>query len=183
MFRKTERSTSMNKNSFTKTEEKIITLLSNYPNREFFCRQIASKLKISTGGVSENLRRLAKGKLVKGCKRGNMKFYQIIEENPVVKQYKINLTLKRISSLINKLKAKSLEIILFGSTSRGEQTADSDIDLFVLSNHKGEIRKILDSTRNKLSIKAIIKIPNEWSELEIKEPEFYKEVQKGIKLY
>jgi len=173
----------MNKNSFTKTEEKIITLLSNYPNREFFCRQIASKLRISAGGVSENLRRLAKGKLIKGCKRGNMKFYQIAEDNTVVKQYKMNLTLKRINLLVNKLKRKSLEIILFGSTSRGEQTANSDIDLFVLTNHREEIKNILHSTKNKLLIKTVIKTPNEWSELEIKEPEFYKEVQKGIKLY
>ena len=173
----------MNKNSFTKTEEKIITLLSNYPNREFFCRQIASKLRISAGGVSENLRRLAKGKLIKGCKRGNMKFYQIAEDNTVVKQYKINLTLKRINLLVNKLKRKSLEIILFGSTSRGEQTANSDIDLFVLTNHREEIKNILHSTKNKLLIKTVIKTPNEWSELEIKEPEFYREVQKGIKLF
>ena len=173
----------MNKNSFTKTEEKIITLLSNYPNREFFCRQIASKLRISAGGVSENLRRLAKGKLIKGCKRGNMKFYQIAEDNTVVKQYKMNLTLKRINLLVNKLKRKSLEIILFGSTSRGEQTANSDIDLFVLTNHREEIKNILHSTKNKLLIKTVIKTPNEWSELEIKEPEFYREVQKGIKLF
>jgi len=85
--------------------------------------------------------------------------------------------------LIKKLKAKSLGIILFGSASRGEQTIDSDIDLFVLTNHKGEVRKILHSASNKLSIKAVIKTANEWSELEVKEPEFYKEVQKGIKLY
>ena len=160
MFRKTEQPTSMNLNNFTKTEEKIITLLSNYPSREFFCRQIAIKLKISAGGVSENLRKLAKRKLIKGCKRGNMKFYQIAEDNTAVKQYKINLTLKRISLLINKLKTKSLEIILFGSTSRGEQTADSDIDLFVLTNDKKWIIKILNSARNKLLIKAVIKTPN-----------------------
>ena len=74
-----------------------------------------------------------------------MKFYQIAEDNTAVKQYKINLTLKLISLLINKLKTKSLEIILFGSTSRGEQTADSDIDLFVLTNDKKWIIKILNS--------------------------------------
>ena len=67
----------MSLNKFTKTEQKIITLLSNYPNKEFFCRQIANKLKISAGGISENLKKLAKRKLIKGYKRGNMKFYQI----------------------------------------------------------------------------------------------------------
>jgi len=173
----------MNINNFTKTEQKIITLLSNYPNKEFFCRQIANKLNVSVGGVSESLRRLAKKKLIESHKQGNMKFYQIIEDNPVVKQYKINLAMNRINPLIKKLKAKSLGIILFGSASRGEQTTDSDIDLFVLTNHKGEVRKILHSASNKLSIKAVIKTANEWSELEVKEPEFYKEVQKGIKLY
>jgi len=172
----------MSLNKFTKTEEKIITLLSNYPNREFFCRQIANKLKVSAGGVSENLKRLTKRKLIKGYKRGSMKFYRIDENNTVVKQYKVNLALKQVNLLINRLKTKSLEIILFGSNSRGEQTADSDIDLFVLTNHREEIKNILCSIKNK-SLKTVIKTPSEWSELEVKEPEFYREVQKGIKLF
>jgi len=34
-----------------------------------------------------------------------------------------------------------------------------------------------------MPIKAIIKIPNEWFELEAKDSEFYNEVKRGIKLY
>ena len=37
--------------------------------------------------------------------------------------------------------------------------------------------------QKKIPIKLVIKTPNQWSELEIKEPEFYKEVKQGIKLF
>ena len=34
-----------------------------------------------------------------------------------------------------------------------------------------------------LRLKAIIKTSNEWSEMEISEPEFYQEIKNGIILY
>lgn len=170
-------------NSLTKSEQKIIILLSNYPNREFFCRQIAKKLNISVGGASQTLKKLEKRRLIKSEKQGNMKFYRIIAESPAVRQYKINFTINKIDSFIKKLKPKSLEIVLFGSASRGEQTAGSDIDLFVLTNDKPAAEETIKGSGKTVPIRAIIKTPNEWFELEGKDPEFYNEIKRGIKLH
>jgi predicted nucleotidyltransferase len=48
-----------------------------------------------------------------------------------------------INTLIQRLKETSSRIILFGSCATGEDTADSDIDIFIETQNKGQttIRK------------------------------------------
>ena len=83
---------------------------------------------------------------------------------------------------VDKIKRNCKEIILFGSAARGEQTADSDIDLFILTHDPECVKKEFAECKQKMLFSPIIKTPNQWSELEIKEPEFYNEVKRGTKL-
>ena len=167
----------------TKNCQKIIIFLGNYPERKFFSKEIAEKLNISLGGTHNVLKRLTEEKITTIEKRGNMKFYQIDYENPIVKQLKTALIVEELSLLVNKIKQKCKKIILFGSTARGEQTANSDIDLFILTHDPEDIKKDIAKYKGKIMISPVIKTPNQWSELEIKEPEFYNEVKRGIKLF
>jgi predicted nucleotidyltransferase len=166
----------------TKNCQKIILFLGDYPERKFFSKEIAEKLRISLGGAHNALKYLEGEKMVKVEPRGNMKFYQINDENPLVKQIKLTEAVKRLMPLINKLKSNSKKIILFGSASRGEQTAGSDIDLFVLTHNPETIKRNIAELKGKMPINSVIKTPNQWGELEIKEPEFYREVKQGIQL-
>lgn len=165
----------------TKNCKRIIILLGNYPERKFFGKEIAKKVNISLGGAHNALKYLAKEKIIQVEQKGNMKFYQINDEHPLVKQFKTTAVIEKLLPLINKIKNDCKEIILFGSASRGEQTADSDADLFILTHNPEMIKEKIAKHRNKV-VKPIIKTPNQWSELEIKEPEFYNEVKQGINL-
>lgn len=167
----------------TKNCEKIILFLGNYPEKNFFSKEIAEKLSISLGGTHNALKYLAKEKIVEQEQKGNMKFYCINEENSLVKQSKITAVIKELSVLIEKIKDGCISIILFGSASRGEQTINSDIDLFVLTHDPELIKSKIVKNKSKSKINPIIKTPNQWSELEVKEPEFYNEVKQGIKLF
>lgn len=167
----------------TKNCKKIMLFLGNYPERNFFSKEIAEKLNISLGGTHNALKYLAKEKIIEQEQKGNMKFYCINEKNPLVKQFKITAVIEELSSLTKKIKDDSIDIILFGSASRGEQTADSDIDLFILTHNPEVIKLKIVKIKNKLIINPIVKTPNQWGELEIKEPEFYNEVKQGIKLF
>ncbi len=167
----------------TKNCEKIILFLGNYPEKKFFSKEIAEKLSISLGGTHNALKYLAKEKIVEQEQKGNMKFYCINEENSLVKQSKITAVIKELSALIEKIKDDCISIILFGSASRGEQTINSDIDLFVLIHDPELIKSKIVKNKSKSKINPIIKTPNQWSELEVKEPEFYNEVKQGIKLF
>jgi len=166
-----------------KIEQKIIKLLADYPEREFYGQEIARKLKCSKASTSGILKLLAGKKIISRKIKGHMKFYQINRRNVEIKQIRINLAISQLSSILPKLKKISQKIILFGSASRGEQTHDSDIDLFILTNKKDDARAFLKKTKRDLRIKAIIKTTGEWSEMEIKEPELYCEIKNGITLY
>ena len=167
----------------TKNNKKIIDLLADYPNRQFFTKEISSKLNISLGGAHNSLKELAKEKMVFVEKRGNMKFFQINIHNSLVRQLRIAFAIEKLLKFVKKIEEYGKEIILFGSASRGEQSAESDFDLFILTNNPQEAREEIKKEQKKLPISAVIKTPSEWSEMEIKEPEFYLEVKKGIKLY
>lgn len=167
----------------TKNHQKIMGFLGDYPERKFFGKEIAEKLKISLGGTHNVLKYLTKEKVVDAERRGNMKFYRINNENPLVKQLKTTNAIEKLLPLINKIKQDCEEIILFGSASRGEQTRNSDIDLFALTHVPDAVRKNIGRYQKKMPVKAVVKTPNQWGELEIKEPEFYKEVKRGIKLF
>jgi len=167
----------------TKNNKKIINLLADYPQRQFFTKEIADEINISLGGAHNSLKELVKENMVFKEVKGNMKFFQINMQNLLVKQLRITSVNEKILKVIKKIEKYSKKIILFGSASRGEQDKESDIDLFVLTNNPQEVKKISDIYSKKLLINFIIKTPNEWGEMEIKEPEFYNEVEKGIILY
>ncbi len=112
-----------------------------------------------------------------------MNFYQINLKNSEVKRFKIASMLEQLNPLLPKLKEFSKKIILFGSGNRGDQTWNSDIDLFILSNEKEELKSIIAKSKPDMPIKAIIKTKSEWSEMEINEPELYYEIKNGITLY
>lgn len=171
-----------NMNLMTKTEEKILELLALNPYREYYGSEIAREVKCSKAAVSGILARFLVKKIIKARSLSNLKFYQI-NPNPFVMNYKISLALNRLESVIGKLKRISTMIILFGSASRGEQTVESDYDLFVISKDRHAVIEIIRGSRLKNIIKPIIKTNSEWAEMEINDPIFFNEIKRGINLH
>jgi len=167
----------------TVSNKEILNFLADFPGREFFTKEISDKLGISLGGVHNSLKALSKAGIVVFEQKGNMKFFKIDFNSPFVKQLRSAGIVENFLPLVQKIKNHCLAVILFGSAARGEQTAKSDVDLFILTNSPLEIKKLLPAKINRLPLKAIIKKPNDWSEMEIKEPEFFREIKNGIKLY
>jgi len=112
-----------------------------------------------------------------------LKFYRINPKNIEVKKWKIDSALHAILRFVKRLSPHADKIILFGSASRGEQTASSDIDLFVLTRKKTDVQRVLAMIRPKRKMNAVIKTPQEWAEMEVREPEFYQEIKNGITVH
>lgn len=167
----------------TKLEKKIIMFLADYPEREFYSQEIANKVKGSKASASGLLKVLSRQGVIFKKVKGRMKFYQINLKSPELKKLRINSSLEKMNSLLPKIEKLSQRIILFGSASRGEQTSSSDLDLFILSRDKDKVRVALKKANVGSRLKPIIKAPGEWSEMEITEPEFYREIKNGIILY
>ena len=80
------------------------------------------------------------------------------------------------------------KIILFGSYAYGKPTADSDIDLLVVMNHKGSAVKqaaeIRSSLRTAFPIDVLVRSPRKIRErLKMGDPFFKTIVEKGEVLY
>lgn len=162
---------------------KILSFMVDNPGREFLGSEIQKATSISRAGVYLALRELIKQKLVVKTLKGKFLIYSIAYENPVVKQFKVLKNILFLQSIVLKLKSSAKKIVLYGSVSRGEDSPDSDIDLFVLSKEPHDTKGIFLSVKLKRKIQAVVKSPSEWTEFKDKEKVFYGEVNRGITLF
>ncbi|KKR33003.1 MAG: hypothetical protein UT63_C0026G0011, partial [Candidatus Gottesmanbacteria bacterium GW2011_GWC2_39_8] len=97
--------------------------------------------------------------------------------------FKVLKNILLLQPIIKKLEPLSKKIILYGSASRGEDSPNSDMDLFVLSKEPQTTKNLLFSVKVKRKIQAIVKSPTELADLKEEEKIFYEEVNRGITLW
>ncbi len=163
--------------------QKILDFLLEYSFKDFIEKEIQEAVKISRSGTNYALRSLVKSTLLKRHKRGKIHFYTLNHKHPLIKQLKVLKTIMEIHPFLKELEKLSFKIILFGSSSRGENTVDSDIDLFILSRHKDEIENQIKRYTSKRKIQGIIRNNLKYTEMKQTDPVFYEEVQQGIVLW
>lgn len=163
--------------------QKIMDCLIQHPASQFLAGEIQKAAKVSKGGVNLALRKLASEKLLKREKRGRTFFYTVEYSEPIIKQLKVLKNIEFLSSLVNKIKALSIKIVLFGSSARGEDAAKSDIDIFILTHNPRELESMLNKQKLRRKIQPIIRNPVSFAEMQKKEPVFFEEIARGITLW
>ncbi|MCB4791345.1 MAG: nucleotidyltransferase domain-containing protein [Elusimicrobia bacterium] len=163
--------------------QKVLDCLTKHPGEQFLANDIQNELKISKGGVNQSLRELANEDLINRDKKGKVYLYSLNHSNAIVKQFKILKNIELIYALVNKLKDKSEKIILFGSTSRGEDSSQSDIDLFILTKVSDEVYKIFNKYKTKRKIQLIVRNTVEYMKMEDKEKVFFEEINRGVVIW
>lgn len=162
---------------------KVLSFLADNPGKELLGSGIQKATCLSRAGVYIALRELIKQKLVFKTRRGKFLLYSVAHDDPVVRQFKILNNILSLTSLISRLKPLSKKIILYGSTSRGEDDQKSDIDLFILAKDPQAVKELLSSIKMKRKIQVVIKSPSELADLKEKDVTFYNEVDRGITLW
>ena len=162
---------------------KVLSYLAEHPGKEFLGSEIQKAVSISRAGVYIAFGELTRQNLASKIKKGNQLFYSIIYDDSAIKQFKILKNVLALRPLVLKLKPLSKKIILYGSTSRGENDPASDIDLFILSQEPEEAKKIIASIKTRQKIKPVIKTPSELADFKGKEKTYYAEVDRGITLW
>lgn len=162
--------------------QKILAYLVQFPGEQFLANEIQSKIKISKGGVNQSLRELADKGFVNREKRGKIFLYSVNHSNPVVKQFKILKNIELLQPLIDKINKISEKIVLFGSSARGEDLFDSDMDIFILTKNPDKINDVLKGHRLPRKLQTIIRTPVDYINMGKKEPIFFEEVNRGIVL-
>ena len=167
----------------TSSSQAIVSFLSRHPQQAFYSREIADKTHLSQGGTNQSLRELADHGLITTEKKGRMVFYSVDIKSPLIRQYKILRNITLLGDIVKKIKQFAERVVLFGSCARGEDTKESDIDLLVVSRDKERLRELVPQTKDKRVIQLLIKTPQEYVNLENKEPVFFKEVETGVVLW
>jgi len=166
-------------------EQKILSLFAMNPDRAFYGREISRKLKISLGGVHGALLSLEKSGILVAKIVGKTKLYRLDSFPSIIKTFRILNTLLILEPLINEVKDISRLVILYGSYSNGTFIAESDLDLFLVSEEREKIMIKIEDFKRKinLDIRPIIKSQVEWMALEKVNPEFLHELYHGIILW
>ena len=170
-------------NQFSKTGIKLLSYLVKNPSREMYQREIARETGISIGAVNQYLGEFLKMDVVSRKKRGKMLFYSLNLDNPVVRQFKVFLTVTELNPLIERIKTDSDKVILFGSCSDGTDVEESDVDLFILTENKKIIREELSRFKLERKLSPIIVNSNEFVKLRKEDKPLYERIIKGIELW
>ncbi len=119
--------------------ELVAEVFFRFPTKEYTLKDISKSIHLAHTSVKSNLHALVKSGLIlcRKEKKGKRRFplYRANRDNKLFIQYKriYNLQALLESGLIAFLEGKLLpkSIVVFGSYQRGEDTEESDIDLFV----------------------------------------------------
>ncbi|MBU1853154.1 MAG: nucleotidyltransferase domain-containing protein [Candidatus Omnitrophica bacterium] len=167
----------------TRSEQIILRYFATHSDATLYESEIAKRTKISVGSANQSLKGLFKKDMVSLEKRGNMNFYSLNLDNPLVRQFKITQTISELNGLINKLKSLSKRVILFGSCAEGLDTENSDVDLAIVSQEEQEVRKLIKQQKMTREIQALIFNSKDVMALPDKDKPLYERIQKGIILW
>ena len=124
---------------FNRVQQRVLGILFGNPGRSFYSNEIVSLAESGTGAVFRELKRLADAGIVTVEKIGRQKHYQANPGSPVFDELR-GLIMKTVGlvdvlqSALAPLAGNVSVAFVYGSVAKGTDTADSDIDLLVISD-------------------------------------------------
>ncbi len=178
----------LNSHIITTVNQKVLSFLAKFSDKEFYERQIARKIGIAYGSANRALNELHSTDAIKRRREGKMCFYSVDISNTTIIEFKKLVNTILIESLIERLKDISSRIVLYGSCAQGTDTSQSDLDLFIVSNDKEGVMEAISNFSfsqgfEDIHIQPVIKSPAELLEAGESEQAFLEEVERGIVLW
>ncbi|WP_240980078.1 nucleotidyltransferase domain-containing protein [Ramlibacter agri] len=127
---------------FPRVRQRVLGILFGNPNRSFFASEVMALAQSGRGAVQRELADLTAAGLLKVTSIGNQKHYQANEAAPVYGELR-RLVLKTfgladvLREALAPLAARIDAAFVFGSVAKQVDTAESDIDVMVLSESLG----------------------------------------------
>lgn len=155
----------------------------NEPNREFHIRELARILKINQMTAKKYLEQLKKEDFLLETKSKYVKNYKANLDKEKFREYKRFFNIQNLinSGLIDYLDKEFAYpvVVLFGSFERGEDSINSDIDIFILSETKKELN--LEQFKEKLGRNVHLHVysEKEYEKLKAKNPHLVNNIANG----
>ena len=169
---------------YHQTPLRILSFLSLYPSKIFSAKEIAEQTKSSKGATNQVLRSFLKLNFLAREKKGNIFLYRVNFDNVALKQFKKFEVLLGIQKLIQDIQPYCYQIILFGSCANGSNVKESDLDLFIKTEHKSKVQRLINKyKKSEFRIQAVIQDPLEIAAAGKADKVFFEQVRKGIVLW
>ena len=177
---------------FTQTQQRVLSMLFGNAARSYYASEIIGRAQIGSGAVQRELARLEASGLITSERIGNQKHYRANERSPVF--HPLRELVLRTTGLADVLRealtplAHELVVaFVFGSIARREDTASSDIDLFVVSDSLtlADLFGTLEGARRQLGreINPIVHTRTEVAALRRKKNSFIERVMEQPKIW
>jgi len=170
-------------NIFSAASIKILYVLALDPSRSMYQREIARAAGVSVGSANRILNRLVELGFVEKEEKGKIHLYKFKLTDPASRALKILFNILKLKPLLEELAPLTRRIILFGSCAEGMDHGESDIDLFILTEHKEKASRIIHRYEGRRHISPIIVTMTEYVKLRNENTQLYREILKGITLW
>ena len=168
---------------FLKTRPyRVWSFLTLHPDQPSYGKQISEATGVSRGATNQILNEFLQQGLVNRERSGKMWLYTP-KPHPIVTSFRVFENLIALAPLVTGLAGVSRRVILFGSTAQGTDTAESDIDLFVISDQPGDVAAAVRGFSSDRQIASVIQTPAEYASARTSDRAFIEQVNKGLVLF
>ena len=185
-------STSLADALFPKVRQRVLAVLFGAPDRSFYANEVIALAQSGSGAVQRELAGLSEAGLLTVIRQGNQKHYQANASAPVFAELR-GLVLKTVG-LADALRAGLAPLagqidlaFVYGSVARQQDTAQSDVDLMVVSASLGygELFGALESATVALGRKVnpTLYAPAEWDKRIAQDSAFITRVLQQPKIW
>ncbi len=185
-------STSLADALFPKVRQRILAVLFGAPDRSFYANELIALAASGTGAVQRELANLSESGLLTVNKQGNQKHYQANANAPVFAELR-SLVLKTMGladvlrHALSPLAAQIDFAFVYGSVARQQDTAQSDVDVMIVSTNLGygEVFGALEQAAVSLGRKVnpTLYTPQEWSKRLAQDSAFVTRVVQQPKIW
>jgi len=178
----------LNKHLISTVNQRVLSFLAKFCDQEFYERQIAQKIGIAYGSANRALNQLYSTGAIRRRQEGKMYFYSVDSSEAAIVEFKKLVNIMLIEPLTRDLKTLAHRIILYGSCAQGTDTSQSDLDLFIVSDDREKVLRVIESFDflqgfQNINVQPVIKTPLELLEAEDSEQALLEEVERGIVLW
>ena len=177
---------------FSKAQQHVLGLLYGQPDIDFYTNEIIRLTKIGTGAVQRELAKLTAAGLITVRQLGNQKRYQANRLTPFFAELR-GIVLKTfgmadvIRAALSPLAGKIDFAFIYGSIAKQEDTANSDIDLMIISDNLtyADFFKLVEKTESQLGrkINPTFYSSSEWTRKNKQTNNFVVQILKQPKIF
>jgi len=132
-------------NLFSNTRMKLLAFIASRKG-EYYERQIAREAGVSAGSANAILKSFERMGFVKKAVRGRMNFYERNERSPLLRQFRVLISISRLMPVIDAVAPLSKRVVLLGAHAEG-RSDDAEMELFILSHERELVRRALEGFR------------------------------------